>query len=456
MTTTHMHQSCIGPIKPIERTRQLLLPLAIFLFSFVLIFFATGYFPPTRFHLGLDNVWFDADVPRYLCQMVDRYANDHWRNKVHPLFSFLSYPIPNLLAAMQIEIGMAVRVQVALIPAVGMAFLFSALNLVGLNRLNAVLLTGIALTSSSSFMWFTIPESYAYTFTAFSIVLYLAAREAKQEKATLTNWVAGTALAFSVTVTNLVVGLFIALQSQGIKRTVRIAIFAVAVVGILSVLQRLAFPRSGLFFLPAAVQEETTFFVSLSVDRIRQVLSILYLGGVVMPDFSRHAMNATETVLTVQQASWRQAGTTAFVALSLVAIFLLAGLGTIVMACKRTLQRSYDGALFTRATGQDRLLLAVAGSLAFLTALHVIYGQETFVYVGSALPFLIVVFAYGALAISRYTRAGVSLLLIGLLLTGGYHNFVHWKTAIAEISALSAPPSSKVMSRNTCTFVKNY
>jgi len=94
--------------------------------------------------------------------------------------------------------------------------------------------------------------------------------------------------------------------------------------------------------------------------------------------------------------------------------------------------------------------------LAFLTALHVIYGQETFVYVGSVLPFLIVVFAYGALAISRYTRGGVSLLLIGLLLTGVYHNFARWKTAVAEISALSAPPSSKVMSRNTCSFVKNY
>jgi hypothetical protein len=456
MTTTYTHQALIGATKPLGRLSQTLPALIIFLLSFVLIFFATGYFPPTRFHLGLDNVWFDADVPRYLCQMVDRYANDHWRNKVHPLFSFLSYPIPNLLAAIQIEIGMAVRVQVALIPAVGMAFLFSALRLVSLSSLNAMLLTGIALTSSSSFMWFTIPESYAYTFMAFSIVLYLGAREANQEKVALTNWVAGTALAFSVTVTNLAVALFILLQLRGIKRTVRIVILAVAVVGILSVLQRFIFPSSGLFFLPAAVQEEATFFVSLSVDRIRQVLSILYLGGVVMPDFSQHAINATETVLTVQQATWRQAGTTAFIALVLVTIFLLTGLNTIVMACKRTLQRSYDRALLMRATGQDGLRLSVAGSLAFLTVLHVIYGQETFVYVGSALPFLIVVFGYGALAISRYSRAGVSLLLIGLLLTGGYHNFAHWKAAMAEISVLNVPPSGKMMSRNTCSFVKNY
>lgn len=456
MTPPHIHQFPNGVVKPRTQLSQIFPALTICILSFALIFIATGYLPATRFHIGLDNVWFDADVPRYLCQIVDRYANDHWRNKVHPLFSFLSYPIPNLLVAMQVEMEMAVRVQVALIPAVGMGFLFSALKRIGSGWLNALLLTGIALTSSSSLVWFAIPESYAYTFAAFSIVLYLAARTANQEKVTLTHWVIGAALAFSVTVTNLVVALFTALQSQGIKRTVRIAILTVAVVGVLSVMQRLTFPRSGLFFLPAAVQEEATFFVSLSFERIRQVSSILYFGSVVMPDFTRHAMNASETVLTVQQASWRQAGVIGFTALALMATLLLTGLAAIVMACKKSLQAPPDGALFARVSGQDSTLLSVAGSLAFLTALHVIYGQETFVYVGSVLPFVLVVIAYGTLTISRLSQSGATVLLAGLLASGAYHNFTHWEAAVAELSALNAPPSAKALSRNTCSFVKRY
>ncbi|MEM8512401.1 hypothetical protein RCH14_001717 [Massilia sp. MP_M2] len=456
MTSTNHHQFSNGAVKPIAQLSQIFTILTICTLSFVLIFFLTSHLPPTRFHIGLDNVWFDADVPRYLCQIVDRYANDHWRNKVHPLFSFLSYPIPNLLTILQIDLGIAVRIQVALIPAVGMGFLFSALKRIGLMRLDALLLTGIALTSSSSLVWFAILESYAYTFTAFSIVLYLAARDANQEKVTLTHWVTGAVLAFSVTITNLIVALFTALQSQGIRRTMRIAILAVAVVGTLSVMQRMIFPSSGLFFLPASVQGEATFFVSLSVERIRQVLSILYLGSVVMPDFTQQVMNGGEIVLSVQQASWRQAGVIGLTALGLTATLLLTGIATIAMAYKSRLQAPHDGAFFARATGQDALRLSVTGSVTFLTVLHIIYGQETFVYVGSVLPFLLILLGYGTLAISRHSRAGATVLLVSLLLSGGYHNFAHWKTAVAEISALNAPPSGKALIRKTCSFVKQF
>lgn len=456
MTSTHNHQFSSGTVKPIAQLSQIFAVVSICILSFALIFFLTGYLPPTRFHIGLDNVWFDADVPRYLCQIVDRYANDHWRNKVHPLFSFLSYPIPNLLTILQIDLEIAVRIQIALIPAVGMGFLFSSLERIGLPRLDALLLTGIALTSSSTLVWFAILESYAYTFTAFSIVLYLAARDANQEKFTLTHWVTAAVLAFSVTVTNLIVALFTALQSLGIKRTMRIAILTVAVVGILSVMQRLIFPSSGLFFLPASVQGEATFFVSLSVERIRQVLSIFYLGSVVMPDFTRQVKDGGEIVLSVQQASWSQAGVIGLTALGLMATLLLTGIATIATACKTRLQRPHDGAFFARATGQDSLRLSVIGSLTFLTMLHIIYGQETFVYVGSVLPFLLILLGYGTLAISRYSRAGATVLLVSLLLSGGYHNFSHWKTAVAELSALNAPPSGKALTRKTCSFVKKF
>ncbi|SFU47090.1 DUF6080 domain-containing protein [Pseudoduganella namucuonensis] len=448
------NNSSIKSVRPIISAGRLSVPGVVALLSFVWIFHLSGKLPPGLFHIGLDNVWFDADIPRYICQMVDRVANDHWRNKVHPLFSLLSYPGPKLLTLFQIDIVTAMRMQIALAASIGMGFLFAALKRVGLGAVDAALLTALALTSSTALVWFSVAESYAYTFTAFAIVLYLSARDTARDDGSRAPWVAAAAFAFSITVTNLAVALLGAVQARGVKRAIRLAIMAVAVVGVLAVLQRLVFPKSGLFFLPAAVQEETSFFVRLSVDRVRQVLALFYFGSVVFPDVARNAMSNGETVLTVQHASWRQGGWPAYTGLLLIALMMAPGVASVVASCKRQLDRLRGGVAIATPRWQDGLRVTVAGSLAFLTTLHLVYGKETFVYAGSVLPMLIMLLAFGALTLSRHSRAATTAMLACLLAASATHNIARWEAASADLRARNGPISAKALGRSTCSFVK--
>nr|WP_217346592.1 hypothetical protein [Noviherbaspirillum sp. L7-7A]MBV0881057.1 hypothetical protein [Noviherbaspirillum sp. L7-7A] len=427
----------------------------VFIASFLWIYYLSNILSPRQFGISLDNFWFDADVPRYICQAVDRIANDHWRNKVHPLFSLMTYPLPNALKFFGIEIIQAIRIQLSLIVAIGAVFLFNALRNAKISEINAFLIVALGLSGAASLAWFSIPESYAYSFAAFSIVLFITTLRQKKSGIAM-QWVMTIAIAFSVTVTNIAIAGWAAVQSCGIKRALILSAMAIAVVSVLAVTQRLLFPFSGIFFLPSAVQGEASFFVSISLERLRQVLALFFFGSLVFPEFQLVNMPGKEAFLTVQQAVWKRDSLLAVTALFLLSTFLLAGLVTIftTMLCSIKKQGRMMGTLLAQSP-IDRVSYTVVGSVVFLVLLHLVYGSETFVYSGSFLPFLLMILGLGVSRLDKYSKIlGTGLLSI-LLATNAVHGLTQWHSAVAEVRIHAASaPNEKAMARNTCPFVK--
>lgn len=427
----------------------------VFIVSFLWIYYLSSILSPRLFGINLDNFWFDADVPRYICQAVDRIANDHWRNKVHPLFSLMTYPLPNALKFFGVDIIQAIRIQLSLVVAVGAVFLFNALRNLNISEINAFLIVALGLGGAASLAWFSIPESYAYSFSAFSIVLFMTTLNQKKSGIAM-QWVMTIAIAFSVTVTNIAIAGWAAIQSCGIRRALVLSAIAIAVVFVLAMIQRLLFPFSGIFFLPSAVQGEASFFVSISMERIRQVLALFFFGSLVFPEFQLVNVPGKEAFLTVQQAVWKRDSLPAVTALLLLSTFLLAGLVTIFTTVLSSIKK--QGRMMGTLLAQspiDRVSYTLVGSVAFLVLLHFVYGSETFVYSGSFLPFLLMILGLGVSRLDAYSKILGTGLLSVLLATNAVHGLSQWHSAVAEVRIhAAAAPNEKAMARNTCPFVK--
>lgn len=429
--------------------------IVVVMLSFSWIFYLSSILSIRLFNISLDNFWFDADVPRYICQAVDRFANDHWRNKVHPLFSLLAYPLPNALTLLGIDIISAIRLQLSLVVAIGSLFLSLTLQRLQIAKIDSFLLIAIALSGATSLVWFTIPESYAFSFSAFCLLLFLSSF-AIERPAKPISWTGAVGLAFSITLTNIAVAVWAAIQSWGIRRVIAIMMASLAAVFLLALVQRLLFPSSGIFFVPSMVKGESSFFVSLSLERVRQVIALFFIGSVVFPDVQLANGASTDAFLTVQRATWGRNSLLPILSIALLSIFLVAGSMTIVSKVFHSIKTRRMDVFFVPAQHLlERLSVILTGSIFFLVSLHLFYGTETFVYSGSFLPFLVLILAIGAGRLAARKQILTTGLLGLLLILNVIHGMREWHSAVSEVRIRAAvAPNDKAMARNTCAFVK--
>lgn len=442
-----------GPEVEREKPLLRLLPaLLVGCATFVWIYTLSAKVSPAYFGIGNDNFWFDADVPRYLCQIVDAGANDHWRNKIHPLFSFLVAPFPNMLHMAGIDIIRAMRIQVALVAAVGMSFQYLLMRGIGLRMPAALLLVGVIATSASVLAWFTLVESYAYTFTAFSIMLYFLVSAARKPRG-IAHWAGIIGLSFAITISNVAVAGLAAWQALGMRRVLWAGSIALATVTVLAVAQRLIFPLSGIFFLPSALDGESYFMIGISWERLRELFALVLYGSFLFPDVDVIALGKG-TMLSTQSASFARGVLPLFSMLLLSFLFLLG-----VVPLLRKFGQSFNNAVSGHVPNEDDILatlaLPVLGSLTFLFVLHSVYGQETFLYTGSFLPLLGVLLALG-LQSSWVRRFNLVLPLLAFLIAGNLmHNIPRFTEASTLLrNAAALPVQAHSLKRKTCDFVK--
>lgn len=431
---------------------RLISPLLVGCASFLWIYALSAYVSPAYFDVGNDNFWFDADVPRYLCQIVDAGANDHWRNRVHPLFSFLIAPLPNLLHMLGIDMIQAMRIQLSLVAAIGMAFQYLTLRVLGLRMLAAMLLICVLATSASVLTWFTLVESYAYTFTAFSIALYILVT-ARERQWGIGHWGGVIGLSFAITMSNVVVAGLAAWQALGLRRVLRAGALALAAVFVLAIAQRLIFPLSGIFFLPSAFGGEASFMVGLSLERLRELFTLVVYGSFVFPNVSQ-LNGGTETMLSTQGARF-DLDTSSFLCVLLLSFLFVLGIAQLIRRFGPSCKQAMSGKPAMADDLATTLAFPVLGGLAFLFALHSVYGKETFLYTGSFLPLLSILLALG-LRSAWVRRLGLAVPLLAVLLMGNVtHNLPRFTAASALLHKAAAQPlPEQALKRKTCGFVK--
>jgi hypothetical protein len=369
---------------------------------------------PIIFNPNTNNVWFDADIPRIFANMTER-TSDHYRVKVHPLFSLIAFsPVYVLRKALGIDAIAAVRLVIAAVASLWLGTMFVLLRLIGCRRFDATLFSLVAATSASAMFWFVVPETHL--FGSLSMLVGLCLVAVTQYRKLSPWWFTGvSALTLSFTTTNWMVGILATLVNYSRKRALQITANAFCLVVLLWSVQKLIFP-SAVFFLGDR-EEKKYLFMPESGGPLR-VLKSFVIHTMVTPAIKvvDNITRGSDWQMMVTQHSLPGSGSP----WGIVAVVLwtaLLGLGF--------------WALFSlKQHPKLRIVLGLTllGQLALFTA----YTSETFLYSLNFGPLLVVVAALSTLKRAR----PLALVLAGMLvLTTGINNIGQFNKATAFLES---------------------
>jgi hypothetical protein len=363
-----------------------------------------------------DDVWFEADVARVFNDMTDRGAN-HYKTTVHPLFPLLLYPVIHVIQTLfQVDALRAVRGVVAAAAGLWMAAFYFLLRLLRCRQPDAVLFALVAAATSAGLFWTAIPETYQFGSVTILGVLIVAAIAARRGSVPAAVDVTAGAASMSILVTDFLVNLASLISRHRLKQAIQIACNALVVVVLLWGLQKYFF-TSAQFFIgehDKGVPPPSRF----------TALVVILLHSFVAPGFW--------SLPNELQGEWPKLS------------YQHAGLGTLDFL-KVTALISWICLLgfaawaLVRVPLYPRFRIMLALSLVGQIALHLLYGNETFLYAMDWMPLFVTAAALATLTHRRW----VVLALAGVfLITAGIHNGAELRAALDTVvtNAQAAQP----------------
>ena len=348
------------------------------------------------------NVWFQADLVRVRDNLVDPQSN-HYRTNVHPLFSILCNPPVQLLRSLGLSPSTAVRLLTAMIAGSWLALLGLLLLRLGVSWQESAVFSLLALVSSSFVFWSTVPETYLLGSVTILAVLLLLTREG--ERTSARYWTILSAASLSVTTTNWMAGIVATALSHRWRRSLQITADALVIVVVLWAVQKIFYPSAG-FFLPAAHEID---FVAVEAAGGFTPRSVAFFShSMVMPAIQLIENSATAKwpSLSVQFSTIGSSGPLGLAATGIWLALLTWGVATsFKMQRTRRLHRA--------------VVLIVVGQLL----LHLVYGEETFLYSLHWLPLLVLVAATGLLSRRRRLVVVAAAILVVCLAVNNFSRF---------------------------------
>ena len=375
------------------------------------------------------DFWFEADTLREISNM-SRVHDDHYRTSVHPLFSLITF-IPVYIAkhALTTSPLRAVLLITGVVGGLWAGTLYLLFRLLGCRRLDASVFTLLGLCSASALFWLPVPNSYSWGSLSIMLALVLLLF-AEQRTFGATAYVIASALTLSFTVTNWMAGLLVTLVRWPWKQAVQLSVNALCVVVLLWGVQKLIFPTAEFFI---GHREEAEFINHPQSGGAANVLSSLVFHTVLAPDVrfmkdDAYTQAKSDSFRLSERLSFQfsrpgSAGPLGLLAVGLWSALLLNGLWRLV---------TLDHHL--------RFRLVLAGLLGFETLLHLLYGEETFVYSLNFLPLLLAVAALGAIGPGRRVVVPLAALLA---LCAGLNNWHQFQEATR--SATQFTPQRELM-----------
>jgi len=350
--------------------------------------------------LNVDDVWFQADIKRVYANMTNRWAN-HYRATVHPLFSLTTFPTVQVLQrVLRVETVTAVRITCALVASFWILAMFVLFRRLGCRRFDAALFCLLAVCSASAVFWFVVPETYPLGSLTMLLALYLATA-AESTAPSRFHYVIVSAATLSFTITNWMAGLLVTLAGHPWRKAMQISLLALALVAGLWGVQRMIFPSSGLKLNP---EREVTYAMKASP---LSVVNAFVMHSMVMPVVKVIPGESPDQQVLSVQRSWPGSGS--------VWGMVASGAWMVLVAL------GIWGAASLTQYRQLRIVLGL--TLAGQLGLHLLYGEETFLYSLHYGPLLVVL-----AALSSLTRLRVLALSVAgvLLLSGGMNNWLEY------------------------------
>jgi len=194
------------------------------------------------------DVWFNGDSVTVYGGMINRYTSH--RSQFHPLFSLMTAPFVYLLKlGLHIEPLTAVRILLSAVAGLWTGGVYFVLRAIECQRLDAGVLTLIAMSSGASMIWFVVPETYGLGSVSMLLAIVLVA--VSEHRNVAPGWfVAVSAMTLGTTVTNWMAGIISTAVTHYWKQALQITINAFCLVIVLWCVEKLFFPATELFLTP--------------------------------------------------------------------------------------------------------------------------------------------------------------------------------------------------------------
>ncbi|MBW4538641.1 MAG: hypothetical protein KME43_05775 [Myxacorys chilensis ATA2-1-KO14] len=341
-----------------------------------------------------EDVWFGSDIERVFSNMSSRTA-PNFRAKVHPLFSLLAFPLVKVVRAIaRTTPATAVMILVAGTTAAWVGLLFVTLRLMGCRRFDATVFSVLALSSAALIFWTTVPETYLFGSLSMLAALFLVALS-QTTVLPIWSYILMSAFTLSITTTNWMVGIAATVISHTWKRTIAITGIALAIVVVLWGVQSRIFP--GTTFITDLSEETNYLLPKTSGGSIRVLLGFIF-HPMIVPALQVIPSNRNQIewpLLSVQQSFPGSGGIWGMIAVLLWTALLIFG----VLACWQVRKNR-------------KLSFVIGVGLLGQLALHLVYGEETFLYAIHLIPFLILMCAMATLTRWRTIVLGLAIPLI--------------------------------------------
>lgn len=381
----------------------LLVALALGLLGWV-----SGQLPSSLFSVTGSDAWFQSDIPRVLANIVDAHSN-HYRTKVHPIASIVLHPAALILRALWpgTDLQVAMRLM-SLVAALWVGSFYALCRLLGAARWGAVCFSLLAIGSAAFLFWFSVPETFSIGSLTVLWVLLVAALAVHRPVGDGLLLFASVA-SLAITVTNWVAGLALAACQRPWRGALRISAMAFVIVAALSVLQRFFYTFAKFFFLGS--QEEMLYVNVPQSGTVLDKLAAMFLHGLSMPALLTKAAEAPRLDwLTVQFSAPGSGGPAGLAALGLWLLLLAAGVAGLVRS------PAWHG--FGKVLGV---------TLAVQVVLHLIYGEETFLYAAHFLPLLMALAVFAIRSPLGRAAPVLAVLCAGL---AAFNNIAAYETAL--------------------------
>lgn len=391
--------------------KEVAIACAILLFSFLFYFHVYSLHENNLLENG-EDVWFQGDMPRITDNMTDRYAWGHNRLKVHPLLSLETYPPTYILMKLGLTDYQAIQFVSTGIAALWGLTLYALMRVFGCGRIDAILLLMLAWSSATTLFWLPTPESYALGSISIMTAFMLAIIASKHRVSPLA-YIGVSAFSMSVTITNWMAGLLATFTTQPKRRAIALSLATILLVTGLWLVEKQIFPAAGFFI---GDDEEANYMYYPYLHRIYDVLVNIFSHSIVSPKiltlpnvhiFGEGGFNWT--MVSIQGAAIGSASLQGNVATALWVVLL--GFG--IWSCIKS-----------KHLHAYRLTLAL--TLAGQIGLHILYGEETFLY---SLHFLPILIGLAAFALTNGLRPVAITLILALIPTAMINNWQQFKIA---------------------------
>jgi hypothetical protein len=338
-----------------------------------LIPLALGLQLPEVVFLAYDQYYGSDIVQSHHYMSGEEVGPAHLRTSVHPIFSFLVIPPTTILMQLGLPSTTAAAVIVALTGLATCCMVYAFGRVAGISPVDAALLTAVFLASGAFLHWWSVPETYPFG----GMSVMFACLAAVIPGVSRIGWVAVAALTLSFTTTNWIAGILAAAQRLSRRDVVVVVVASFVVVAILSLWQKTFIRTAQFFFLPDAVLDEVQHLAAVKVEEHQVGFSDRVVSFVANPWVVPAPVLTESHGIRPDHLAYGPLGWIALIAIGLVAACALWNLW--------------------RTPGLRPFVVVPALFLAFQFVLHLVYGDEPFLYSAHFVPAMICVLALGFL-----------------------------------------------------------